>query len=205
MARSTPGQPSRSGPPGHAACAWLPPCRAKHRRFAPGHTHAGSVPPANHCARQPRRMPGLLPAPAIGRLKKFSFSLSGTPGCRDQVARNALAPDREARAARATVPCRPNDTCTQGEHHETTRHDRRGPGQPARAGRRVHAGPGSGPRRRQGKCYGVAKAGQNDCASPGSAHACAGQSKIDKDPMSWKFVPAGTCTQMGGMLQQPSK
>lgn len=31
------------------------------------------------------------------------------------------------------------------------------------------------------KCYGVAKAGQNDCASPGSAHACAGQSKIDKD------------------------
>ncbi|MGD7163806.1 DUF2282 domain-containing protein, partial [Ralstonia pseudosolanacearum] len=25
----------------------------------------------------------------------------------------------------------------------------------------------------------------------------AGQSKIDKDPMSWKFVPAGTCTQMG--------
>ena len=55
------------------------------------------------------------------------------------------------------------------------------------------------------KCYGVAKAGQNDCASPGSAHACAGQSKIDKDPMSWKFVPAGTCTQMGGMLQQPSK
>ncbi|WP_338020383.1 DUF2282 domain-containing protein, partial [Ralstonia insidiosa] len=23
------------------------------------------------------------------------------------------------------------------------------------------------------KCYGVAKAGQNDCASPGSAHACA--------------------------------
>ncbi|AXV79434.1 MULTISPECIES: DUF2282 domain-containing protein [Ralstonia solanacearum species complex] len=55
------------------------------------------------------------------------------------------------------------------------------------------------------KCYGVAKAGQNDCASPGSAHACAGQSKIDKDPMSWKFVPTGTCTQMGGMLQQPAK
>lgn len=55
------------------------------------------------------------------------------------------------------------------------------------------------------KCYGVAKAGQNDCASPGSAHACAGQSKIDKDPTSWKYVPAGSCMQMGGMQQAPSK
>jgi len=55
------------------------------------------------------------------------------------------------------------------------------------------------------QCYGVAKAGQNDCASPGSAHACAGQSKMDKDPMSWKYVPAGTCAQMGGTMQAPSK
>ena len=55
------------------------------------------------------------------------------------------------------------------------------------------------------KCYGVAKAGQNDCASPGSAHACAGQSKIDKDPMSLKYVPAGTCAQMGGTMQAPAK
>jgi uncharacterized membrane protein len=55
------------------------------------------------------------------------------------------------------------------------------------------------------KCYGVAKAGQNDCASPGSAHACAGQAKIDKDPMSWKYVPAGPCAPMGGTLQAPSK
>ncbi|MDE2201760.1 MAG: DUF2282 domain-containing protein [Burkholderiaceae bacterium] len=55
------------------------------------------------------------------------------------------------------------------------------------------------------KCFGVAKAGQNDCASPGSAHACAGQSKMDKDSTSWKFVPAGTCMQMGGSLQAPAK
>ncbi|NPA01820.1 MAG: DUF2282 domain-containing protein, partial [Betaproteobacteria bacterium] len=29
--------------------------------------------------------------------------------------------------------------------------------------------------------------------------------KIDKDPMSWKYVPAGTCAQMGGTMQAPSK
>lgn len=46
------------------------------------------------------------------------------------------------------------------------------------------------------KCYGVAKAGQNDCAS--GSHACAGMSKVDKDPKEYKFVKAGTCASMGG-------
>jgi uncharacterized membrane protein len=48
------------------------------------------------------------------------------------------------------------------------------------------------------KCFGVAKAGQNDCGSNKSKHACAGQSKIDNDPADFKYVPAGTCAQMGG-------
>jgi uncharacterized membrane protein len=47
------------------------------------------------------------------------------------------------------------------------------------------------------KCYGVAKAGQNDCAA--GKHACAGQSTVDKDPTSWKYVDKGTCEKMGGM------
>ena len=47
------------------------------------------------------------------------------------------------------------------------------------------------------KCYGVAKAGQNDCAA--DKHACAGQSTVDKDPTSWKYVDKGTCEKMGGM------
>ena len=47
------------------------------------------------------------------------------------------------------------------------------------------------------KCYGVAKAGQNDCAA--GKHACAGQSTVDKDPASWKYVDKGTCEKMGGM------
>ena len=45
------------------------------------------------------------------------------------------------------------------------------------------------------KCYGVAKAGQNDCeAGPGTT--CAGTSKVDYQRNSWKAVPKGTCTSM---------
>jgi uncharacterized membrane protein len=51
----------------------------------------------------------------------------------------------------------------------------------------------------QEKCYGIAKAGQNDCA--GNGHACAGQSKLDRSPGDFKVVKAGTCMQMGGMLK----
>ena len=48
------------------------------------------------------------------------------------------------------------------------------------------------------KCFGVAKAGQNDCAPSNGAHSCAGQAKKDMDPADWKFVPKGTCEKMGG-------
>ena len=50
------------------------------------------------------------------------------------------------------------------------------------------------------KCYGVAKAGQNDCASKSGGHSCAGQSKKDMSPNDWKNVPAGTCASMGGKM-----
>jgi uncharacterized membrane protein len=53
------------------------------------------------------------------------------------------------------------------------------------------------------KCYGVAKAGQNDCASSNGAHSCAGQTKQDNDPRDWKFVAKGTCTKMGGKMTAP--
>jgi uncharacterized membrane protein len=52
------------------------------------------------------------------------------------------------------------------------------------------------------KCYGVAKAGQNDCASKNGSHSCAGQAKKDNDPNDWKKVPAGTCEKSGGMLDK---
>jgi uncharacterized membrane protein len=45
------------------------------------------------------------------------------------------------------------------------------------------------------KCYGVALAGQNDCAA-GPGTTCAGTSTIDYQGNAWKYVPAGTCATM---------
>jgi uncharacterized membrane protein len=45
------------------------------------------------------------------------------------------------------------------------------------------------------KCYGVAMAGQNDCAA-GPGTTCAGTSTIDYQGNAWKAVPAGTCVSM---------
>lgn len=45
------------------------------------------------------------------------------------------------------------------------------------------------------KCYGVALAGQNDCAA-GPGTTCAGTSKIDYQGNAWKLVPKGTCTSI---------
>lgn len=42
------------------------------------------------------------------------------------------------------------------------------------------------------KCYGVALAGQNDCAA-GPGTTCAGTSTSDYQGNAWKLVPAGTC------------
>jgi uncharacterized membrane protein len=53
----------------------------------------------------------------------------------------------------------------------------------------------------QEKCFGIAKAGQNDCASATGIHACAGQSKKDNDPKEWKLVAKGSCEKMGGKLK----
>lgn len=47
----------------------------------------------------------------------------------------------------------------------------------------------------QEKCYGVAKAGQNDCAA-GAGTTCAGTSKVDYDGKVFKEVPKGTCVTM---------
>lgn len=57
----------------------------------------------------------------------------------------------------------------------------------------------------QEKCYGIAKAGQNDCATTNGAHSCAGQSKIDNGPHEWKYVAKGTCEKAGGKLAAPKK
>lgn len=45
------------------------------------------------------------------------------------------------------------------------------------------------------KCYGVALAGENDCAA-GPGTSCAGTSTKDYQGNAWKMVPTGTCTDM---------
>ncbi len=48
----------------------------------------------------------------------------------------------------------------------------------------------------QERCFGVAKAGKNDCATTTSA--CAGTAKQDFQKDAWIYVPKGTCTRLAG-------
>ena len=43
------------------------------------------------------------------------------------------------------------------------------------------------------KCYGVAKAGKNDCKA-GAGTSCTRTSKINYQGNAWKLVKAGSCT-----------
>ena len=45
------------------------------------------------------------------------------------------------------------------------------------------------------KCFGVALAGENDCAA-GEGTTCAGTSTVDYQGNAWKTVDAGTCVTM---------
>ncbi len=48
------------------------------------------------------------------------------------------------------------------------------------------------------KCYGVVKAGHNDCASADKSHSCAGYAKVDGSANEWVALPAGTCDKLAG-------
>ena len=48
------------------------------------------------------------------------------------------------------------------------------------------------------KCYGISKAGKNDCGT--ATAACSGSSKVDNDPNAWKYVDKGSCEKVGGKL-----
>ena len=50
----------------------------------------------------------------------------------------------------------------------------------------------------QEQCFGIAKAGQNDCSN--AVHGCNGQSRADFGPDDFKYVPKGTCLKIGGKL-----
>ena len=59
----------------------------------------------------------------------------------------------------------------------------------------AQGGPAPVPDFQAEKCYGIAKAGANDCASTGN-NSCAGTSRIDADPNAWIYVPAGYCNRI---------
>jgi uncharacterized membrane protein len=61
--------------------------------------------------------------------------------------------------------------------------------------------PAAAPSFKAEKCYGISRAGKNDCASTGN-NSCGGTSKVNSDPKAWIYVPAGYCERIvGGSLQ----
>ncbi|WP_455376276.1 BufA1 family periplasmic bufferin-type metallophore [Kaarinaea lacus] len=53
------------------------------------------------------------------------------------------------------------------------------------------------------KCYGIVKAGQNDCQTSNSA--CAGTAEVDNKPTAFIALPKGSCEKIvGGSLKPKS-
>ena len=52
------------------------------------------------------------------------------------------------------------------------------------------------------RCYGVAKAGKNDCRS---ILSCAGTATMDNDPNQYIYLPAGSCEKIVGGSLEPKK
>ncbi len=48
------------------------------------------------------------------------------------------------------------------------------------------------------KCYGVVKAGKNDCSSKAGKHGCAGMAKTDANVNEWIKLPSGLCEKLVG-------
>ena len=65
------------------------------------------------------------------------------------------------------------------------------------------AGPAPKPKFEAEKCYGIVKAGKNDCQTANSS--CAGTSKRDNQNDAWIYVPAGSCAKVVGGATQPKK
>lgn len=51
------------------------------------------------------------------------------------------------------------------------------------------------------KCFGVAKAGRNDCATASSS--CAGTSTQDRQTDAYIAIPKGTCSKIAGGTLSP--
>ena len=67
----------------------------------------------------------------------------------------------------------------------------------------AQGGPAPKPKFASEKCFGVAKAGKNDCQTANSS--CAGTSKRDNQGDAWIYMPAGSCDKIVGASTQPKK
>ena len=67
----------------------------------------------------------------------------------------------------------------------------------------AQGGPAPKPKFEAQKCYGVAKAGKNDCQTANSS--CAGTSKRDGQGDAWIYMPAGSCNRLVGGSLQPKR
>ena len=65
----------------------------------------------------------------------------------------------------------------------------------------VNAEPVEAPTFKAEKCYGVVKAGKNDCQTNNSS--CAGTSRRDGQADAWIYVPAGSCERIVGGSVSP--
>ena len=63
------------------------------------------------------------------------------------------------------------------------------------------AGPAPTPKFEAEKCYGIAKAGKNDCETRMSS--CAGTSKRDNQKDAWIYMPKGACERIVNGVLQP--
>jgi uncharacterized membrane protein len=64
----------------------------------------------------------------------------------------------------------------------------------------AQSGPAPTPTFEHEKCFGISRAGKNDCQTANSS--CAGTSKRDKQGDAWIYVPKGTCDRVvDGSLQ----
>ncbi len=61
----------------------------------------------------------------------------------------------------------------------------------------------SAPSAKKEKCFGIVKAGKNDCAAADGTHSCAGLAKNDGSGNEWVLLPAGTCERVVGGLKEP--
>lgn len=55
------------------------------------------------------------------------------------------------------------------------------------------------------KCYGVVKAGANDCANAAKTHSCAGHAATDADGGEWLALPSGVCEKLAGGSTSPKE